>query len=439
VERLGQALFHDPTLSNPKGVSCSECHFAQAGWTYSDSEINLLFGPVPGAVINRFGNRRPPTVAYAAFLPSGPPAPIPNLGFYVGGFFYDGRAATLADQAPAPLQGPNEMNNTPRGVVAAVASGNNAELFEQAFGANINSLSVDTAFSDIVDALVAYEHSTAVSPFNSKYDRYLAGETELSQQELAGLQLFTGSTTGRPGGPATQKQANCVTCHSIPATVGETPDLFTGGVFLNTGIPKNPNNPYYKQTSASADPQGYNPLGGAYIDYGLGDFLYPDQNTLPSGNIGAGSNGKGDFLAINGTFKTPTVRNVDLRPDANFVKCYGHNGFFKSLPQIVHFYNTRNLTTVPGEVIDFTKPKPYAGLKGRPLWPAPEYPSATTLVNPKGLRSGLIGNLGLTAEDEANLVAFLKTLSDEPAPAPANQPPAPPPLAKRGPPPPPPR
>ena len=417
VAQLGQALFFDATLSNPKGVSCSSCHSPQAGWTNGNSEINQLFGPVPGAVLPRFGNRRPPTVGYAAQMQSGPPALIPGLPLYAGGFFYDGRAATLTDQASAPMQNPNEMNNTPQGVVQAVAVGKSASLFQQVYGAKISSLAVEDAFNDVVDAIVAYENAPIVSPFNSKYDRYLAGQVKLTAQEMAGLELFTGSTTGRPGGPATAKQANCVICHSIPTAEVDGPDLFSGSVFLNTGVPKNPNNPYYKQTSSVSDPQGYNPLGAAYIDYGLGDFLYP-ANSLPSGNTGAGSNGQGDYLAINGLFKTPTVRNVDLRPNPFFVKCYGHNGFFKSLPQIVHFYNTRNLTTCPGEVIDFTKANPYAGLKGKPLWPAPEMPSAATLVNPNGSTAGLLGNLGLSAQQEAEIVAFMQTLSDQPAPNP---------------------
>ena len=416
--QLGQALFFDPTLSNPKGLSCSECHSPTAGWTYSVSEIIQMFGPVPGAVIGRFGNRRPPTLGYAAYMQAGPPTLIPGLPLYAGGFFYDGRAATLGDQASFPIQNPNEMNNTPAGVVQAVASGKNAAMFQRVYGVSISSLPVSTGFADVVDAIVAYEQADVVSPFNSKYDQYLAGQVQLSSQEMAGLQLFTGSTTGRPGGTPTPKQANCFVCHSIPTTAGAGPDLFTGSVFLNTGVPKNPNNPYYGQTNPISDPQGYNPLGFNYIDLGLGDFLYPENQSLPAGNTGKGSNGKGDFLAINGLFKTPTLRNVDLRPNPSFVKCYGHNGFFKSLAQIVHFYNTRNLTTCPGEVIDFTKANPYAHLKGMPLWPPPESPSAATLVNPTGAANGLLGNLGLSPQDEANLVAFMRTLSDQPTSSP---------------------
>jgi cytochrome c peroxidase len=410
---LGQALFNDTTLSNPPGVACATCHAAPAGWTNGSSSINQQFGPVPGAVNGRFGNRRPPTVSYAAFMQSGPPTLIPDLGLYAGGFFYDGRAGTLTEQAAAPLQNPNEMNNTMEGVVGAVARGPNATLFREVYGVNISTLSAEDAFNDLIAAIVAFENTKALSPFSSKYDQYLAGKAQLSAQELAGLQLFTGSTTGRPGGPATQKQANCAVCHSIPTVQGQGADLFTASVYLNTGVPKNPNNPFYQQTNAATDPLGYNPLGAAYIDYGLGDYLYP-QELLPIANLGAGGNGKGDFLLINGTFKTPTLRNVDTRPGTNFVKCYGHNGFFKSLPQIVHFYNTRNLTTAQGELIDFTRPNPYAGLKGTPLWPAPEYANPQTLINPTGAAGGLLGNLGLSPQDEANLVAFLKTLSDAP-------------------------
>jgi cytochrome c peroxidase len=80
----------------------------------------------------------------------------------------------------------------------------------------------------------------------------------------------------------------------------------------------------------------------------------------------------------------PTLRNVDLRPYRNFTKDYTHNGYFKSLEEIVHFYNTRDL--------------PAAG------WPAPEVAETVNRVE--------MGNLGLSRADERALVAFLKTLSD---------------------------
>ena len=85
-----------------------------------------------------------------------------------------------------------------------------------------------------------------------------------------------------------------------------------------------------------------------------------------------------------GKQKVPTLRNVDLRPAKKFVKAYSHNGYFKSLEEIVHFYNTRD---VPG-----------AG------WPAPEVAA--------NINTAEMGNLGLNRGEEIAIVAFLQTLSD---------------------------
>ena len=343
----------------------------------------------------------------------GVPAFLTNQAAYAGGFFYDGRAASLAEQISGPIGNPNEMNNTPAGIAKAVTDGPSAAPFQKAFGVKASSLPVDDAYRDVVSAIVSYEKTEVFSPFNSTYDAYVAGKARLTASQLAGLQLFTGSRTGRPGGPAV-KSATCATCHTVEAAAAKR-DLFSSSTFHNIGIPKNPANPCYTQTDAAANPQGRNALGEAYVDYGLGSFLYP-QSSLPPGNAGKGSDGRGDYLKINGAFKTPTIRNVDARPAADFVKCYGHNGYFKGLDQIVHFYNTRNLTTWPGEAINFTEANPYAYLKGKPLWPRPEIADPKTLINPTGAR-GMVGNLGLTPVEEANLTAFLQTLSDAPPPA----------------------
>jgi cytochrome c peroxidase len=271
-------------------------------------------------------------------------------------------------------------------------------------------MTVEEAFRKIAFSIVKFENSPTFSPFNSTYDDYLAGKTTLTPAQMAGLRLFTGSKTGRPGGPAA-KSAGCAVCHSVEEDHSGKRDLFSSNTFHNIGIPKNPANPYYMQTDSAANPSGCNLAGDAYLDYGLGGYLYP-KNALPPGNLGKGGDGRGDYLRINGAFKTPTVRNVDTRPTAGFIKCYGHNGYFKSLERVVNFYNTRNLTTLPGEIINFTEANPYARLKGKPLWPPPEIADPATLFNPTGAR-GLIGNLGLTPADEANLVAFLRTLSDK--------------------------
>ena len=96
-----------------------------------------------------------------------------------------------------------------------------------------------------------------------------------------------------------------------------------------------------------------------------------------------------------GKYKTPTLRNVDKRPRADFVKAYMHNGYLKSLKEIVHFYNTRD-----------TLPRCKPGDRGEKVtcWPAPENPAT---INRKQL-----GDLKLTGRQEDMLVAFLKTLTD---------------------------
>ena len=387
--QLGKALFFDTNLSTPTGQSCGSCHAPEAGFTFPDSRTNEKFGVATGAIASRVGNRAVPTIAYAVYIASGPPTYDPSLTAYVGGLFWDGRATDLANQATFPFQNPNEMNDlvhnigSPALVVQKLGHSDEAGMFRQVFGPKIFLQSTDVVFADLTQAIAAYEATPEVSPFSSKYDAWRAGRAQLTAQELDGLRLVTGSWTGRPGGPVYKKQAQCVLCHGIPDDPSTGPDLWSNTCYANVGVPRNLHNPYYTETNQRTDPAGYNAAGYNFVDIGLGDFLYP-QMGLPSGNVGKGSNGQGDFLGINGEFKAPTLRNVDLRPYPSFVKAYFHNGVFKDLKTVVHFYNTRNLTTVPGEVIDFTQDNPYANLQGTPLFDEPEYPSAVTLQNPSG-------------------------------------------------------
>jgi cytochrome c peroxidase len=155
----------------------------------------------------------------------------------------------------------------------------------------------------------------------------------------------------------------CSQCHPSEPSDGEPP-LFTDFTFDNLGLPKNLDNPFYAQ------PKHINPNGADWIDPGLGGFL-KNAGFEPEA-----------YEAEWGKHKVPTLRNVDRRPEAGFVKAYGHNGVFKSLEDIVHFYNTRDVED----------------------WPDAEVP-----VN---VNADELGNLGLTADEEAAIVAFLKTLSD---------------------------
>jgi len=139
-----------------------------------------------------------------------------------------------------------------------------------------------------------------------------------------------------------------------------------------------------------------NPLGADWIDLGLGGFL---ETRLEFQQFAPENLGKQ---------KVPTLRNVDTRPSPVFVKAYAHNGYFKTLKQIVHFYNTRDLTPVcpddPSTAIDESLFPRVEGALAQDCWPAP---GVAANVNTKEL-----GSLHLTDAQEDAIVAFMKTLSD---------------------------
>jgi cytochrome c peroxidase len=419
---LGKALFHDKTLSNPSGMACANCHDSATGFSYPISAINQVWGTVPGIARNRFGNRKPPSAAYATYLAPGLPHYDTEVHAFVGGLFWDGRANDAVIQAQSPFINPNEMNcANPDEVVRKLRASPSARLFEAAFGNDIFRRSTPEIYEGMAKSIAAYEASPEVSPFTSKYDAWLEGKATLTPDELLGLRLCTGTLGGRPNSLPFRKSAHCMDCHALSTDLGKSRDLWTNSCYANLGVPRNPWNPYYTMTESKANPRGNNPDGARYLDHGLGSSFYSGFPFLPSFIASL------DPLRINGTFKAPSLRNVDKRPSPSFVKAYMHNGAFKSLKEVVHFYNTRNLTTCPGEVIDFSRPDPYAHLKGTPLWPRPECLDPNTLVNPAGAASGAklgqgsnkadldaeqIGNLHLSDIQEDAIVAFLKTLSD---------------------------
>lgn len=337
LTRVGRQLFFDTSLSNPPGQACASCHLPGQSFTDPDSG----YPTSEGAVSGRFGARNTPTISYAAFSPA---LSYSSTDGWNGGQFWDGRVDTLADQALQPFLNPIEMNNADAAeVVAKVQASAYAPLFLAAFGANAFD-DVDAAFVNIGKALQRYEQQNIFFPFNSKYDQYAAGKATLTAAEANGLAIF--SDTSR---------ANCVGCHPIaPDADGSRAGMFTDFGYDNLGVPKNPNNPFYSEPSI-------NPLGSAYNDRGLGATV---NDT--------------DF---DGYFKAPTLRNLSRTGP------YMHNGYFSTLKDVVHFYNTRD---VPG-----------AG------WPAAEFPAT--------MNTDDLGDLGLTNAEEDDLVAFLGTLSDAPS------------------------
>ena len=377
MEELGKAIFFDPSLSEPAGQACATCHGPTAGWTGPDSPINAAGAAYPGAIRERLGNRKPPSIAYATAPPIYFDAAEEH---FVGGNFWDGRATgwllgnPLADQAQGPFVNPVEQNHPgPAAVVAKVCQGPHAEVLAATFGTGVCD-DVVRGYNAIAQAIAAYEMSAEVNPYSSKYDHFLRDPERypLTAQERQGLELFEREDKG-----------NCAACHpSRPGPLGEPP-LFTDFTYDNLGVPKNPENPWYGM------PKPFNPDGAGWVDEGLGGYL----KTVPRyARLAAANRGK---------HKVPTLRNVDLRPSPEFVKAFGHNGHFKSLEAIVHFYNTRD--ALPRcEGLKDARP-------GNNCWPAPEIAA--------NLNVDEMGKLGLTAGEEQAIVAFMRTLSDGWAPA----------------------
>lgn len=385
VEQLGEALFFDQNLSVNGNQACAACHAPEAGWTGSISGINAGGAVYPGSIEERFGNRKPPSSAYAT------PAPILHFvvekkndsPLFIGGNFWDGRATgeklgnPAADQAQGPFLNPLEQAlPSPAAVVQRVCAGSYAALFVEVYPGSCDPARVDEAYDNIALAIAAFEASKASNAYTSKFDAYLAGEAVLTRVERLGLNLFKG-------------KGKCAACHVLGEGEEDEPALLTDFTFDNLGVPRNPQNPFYAQAA-------FNPAGYGWVDMGLGDFLFhrPDYEDYAPDNYGKQ--------------KVPTLRNVDLRPSPDFVKAYAHNGYFKTLKQIVHFYNTRDVKPAcvddPATATDESLFTPVEEAMALGCWPEAE---VTVNVNDSEL-----GDLKLTGAQEDAIVEFMKTLSD---------------------------
>jgi cytochrome c peroxidase len=366
-EQLGKQLFFDK-ISSPDWMSCATCHAPSAGFVGDIPEINKHGAVYSGAITTRFGNRKPPSANYIT------QSPVfhydASEGLFIGGNFWDGRATgerlgnPAAEQALGPFLNPVEQNNANKlAVLTQVFKAKYVNLWNTAWGEplTLDPSKIDLNYDRIGYSIAAYEGSKEVNQFTSKFDYYLDGKVTLTPQESMGMQLFNGT-------------AQCSACHVSEVDVATNmKPLFTDYSFDNLGVPKNPENPFYRMDQVFlSDGNPINPLGAAWVDPGLGGFLAnhsnPDWKALANANMGK--------------HKVPTLRNVDQRPGNGYVKAYSHNGVFKSLKEIVHFYNTRDVAS----------------------WPPPEVP--------QNINTSELGNLGLTENQEDAIVAFMKTLTD---------------------------
>jgi cytochrome c peroxidase len=415
IELLGKLLLYDKELSVNRNEACAFCHMPEVGFTGPVSELNRTTGSYPGSVRTRFSERKPQTHSYA------PLSPVlhynPGQGDLVGGNFWDMRATgrrlgnPAAEQAQGPPTNPVEMGLPDIACVVYRASQRPYRaLLERVWGLQTFVIAwptdVDevcarpgppsaadplpvhlgpldrgragTTFDQMAQSIAGYEASAEVTSFTSKFDAVLAGKAQFTPQEQAGYDLFRG-------------KAQCNACHRDGGP-GEDP-LFTDFTASNIGTPANPRLPFY--TENRPDPLGYvaNPAGSSFVDGGVGSFLTRGHPLSQPSAVDARWRA---FAPDNqARFQVPTLRNVDKRPSSDFVKAYGHNGYFKSLKAIVHFYNTRDA---------LPRCQPNDPGEGTTCWPVPE---STDNMNTKR-----VGRLGLSAADEDAIVSFVQTLSD---------------------------
>ena len=351
--QLGKAVFHDVTLSASGRMSCASCHDPARGHA-SPFASPVAFGGAgfPADQSDAAsGLRLSPAIRYlrynSAFRiePDGTPR---------GGFFWDGRASSLAEQAQKPFLAGNEMANiNAADVVAKLARAPYAERFRQVFGEDILT-DPTRALERMGFALERYQiEDPDFAPFSSKFDAVNAGRARFSDAEQRGLDWFNRRDKG-----------NCAACHPSTKPPNAPAALFTDFSYDSLGAPRNAG------IAANRDP--------LFFDLGL---CGPVRGDLSS---------RTDLC---GRFKVPSLRNVALR------QRFFHNGRFDSLAEVLRFYATRDTRPArwyPGPVYDDLP----EALRG----------NVNTSEAPYNRRPGQAA--ALTDAELSDLLAFLNTLTD---------------------------
>jgi len=293
-QSLGKQLFFDANLSSEGNQSCGSCHDPAGG--FADPNARKTAPVSEGSVAGRFGNRNAPTAAYAAFIPDfvkRTTQTVDNtISHYQGGQFLDGRRSSLIEQAKDPFLNPVEMNNVDAAdVVNKVQSAAYSEDFKSVFGADAFT-DTATAYNNIATAIAAFESSTEVNPFTSKFDAVVAGQVTFNASEQRGFDLFKGT------------EAKCANCHTVNDPADQS--LFSDFNYYNIAIPVNPANPAFVANNN-------------FRDGGLGNS---PALTDPA-----------EQAAEQGKFRTPTLRNIALTAP------YMHNGVYDTLEEVIRHYD----------------------------------------------------------------------------------------------------
>ena len=315
-ETLGQILFFDKNLSKNRTQSCSTCHNPNVGFI-DDRDNTVSKMASMGDDLKSLGDRQAPSATYAKF------SPIFHFDEkkqkYVGGQFWDGRAATLEEQAGGPPLNPIEMAMESKKDVIDRLKENELYIssFKTLYGNDILN-DEQKAYDALTQVIASYERTDEFSSFDSKYDKHIRGEYDLTPLEDLGKSLFFSNNNN-----------SCATCHVLKGEDKEG-ETFTNYEYHNIGTPAN-------LTLRAKN-------GVKEIDQGL--LANPAVNDLKE----------------LGKFKTPTLRNVAVTGP------YMHNGVFKDLKTVVEFYDkynnkTRIINNETGQVWDEPEVKDTISLK----------------------------------------------------------------------------
>ncbi len=448
VEILGELMNYDKNISPGQNQACASCHMPYVAFSGPIPSVNLTMVAYPGTVHFRAGKRTAQRYTYAPFFPVLQYNQVD--GAFFGGNFWDSRATGYllrnadAEQAQHPPVDTQEMGNPDTACIAFKLSqavyrplfeevwgkgslnirfpGDTEEICETPGGAAVfggnttpvrlspeERIRANEVYNHWGQSLDAYEQSVQVSAFSSKFDAFLKSKYTLTADEKAGYDLFRG-------------KANCNSCHLDGRSTAPTPPppegiapnsqdtgaaaatapLFTCFGSANLGLPLNPRDAIYYQDKPDSFGFTANPAGFGFRDLGLGSFLRSVAAPNPN------SSWTQFAPASDGLMQTSTARNVAMTPSQcptteapgpYFQKEFFHNGYIKSLKQLVHFYNTRD--TYKFNVTSGHCP---AGKTEKvDCWPMPEVPNNLDMT---------IGSLGLSDHEEDQIVVFLRTLTD---------------------------
>jgi len=448
---LGKLLNFDQNMSPFKDTACAFCHLPYAGYSGPIPSVNLTMIAYPGSYHYRANKRTAQRYTYA------PNFPVfdynSQQALFFGGNFWDARATGYklqspdSEQAQHPPVDTGEMGFADTACIAfRLQTSVYRPLFEEVWGDSLDinfpgdteaicdtpggaatlgtsATPIDLSPTERAKANNIYDHwgqsiskfegSPRVSAFSSKFDAFLAGNYTLTADEMAGYKLFDGKgncNSCHLDGRSTlcvDQQYGCSSQSSSLTDTGTkalTNPVFTCFGYANEGLPLNPRNAYFYENKP--DRLGFtpNPYGFGYRDLGLGNFLRSGFGSAPNPN----SSWVQYAPSVDGQMQVATARDAALAPlqcptteapGPYFQKEFFHGGYIKSLKQLVHFYNTRDV--YPYAVTSGHCP---AGTTERvTCWPMPEVPNNVDMTT---------GNLGLTDQEEDQVVAFLRTLSD---------------------------